>query len=888
MASHVNDSWLASDPMEEVAVPLPTLRVTRKRSHSAFSCEAPAEAKCQNQDQAQTRRAKDLQKEARRLSTRATRTLTKLNTQLNRQMQHDSFVRRELTSPSTFRAHDGRGDYVNNNSNTASTPRHQKKKRVRFSDPGPESQSMINEADDMNNSTGLTPSLSRASFEEGCEQMPFRKVRLLATSSHRVLRRASAPTPLIPAATIVTATIPSDTVLDPVFPLENERDENCSPMKFQFTPISDILDERAKRRIRRVGLSEEMTRIDRRKRTEKNKDTELAALKQELEEARKSQEALNEQKIVELESEIQKLRETISTPKLETPYHPMSHQMVDMMSVDESSFNDQTVLISSSPDLRACRPAGDQSRITTLSLDSDATTISMTTETGIQVCISNHAQEAELRSLSLELEAAKKEKRDLFHEWKIHLGSSNANGATMADTNSPPSPLRLSPPPSFMFQIVPTLQDAMKRAGDAITGLDMIKQELSNMGFSGKDAYESVTQLRQDFRAARLELERALPGETANASLGNGMTTLSALVNKVKTLVKTLRQEVDRHSGACKREKALRTQFDTCLLRCESSSLRIKDLEETIELSAEDMLHTRIRVQELEQEVKEKGIAVDRLNAALDKYHDEVRNLESVITTLEAENEAAKQSYQKRISDLENRAVTENQDRLTVETKVTEQERRISELQETLQLNKATISKLTVKAESLETERLELSDTITSQITIHDNETGLLNTRLAELTTALEFANSEIGKLRQRNIGLETRLSAENEALLRVARHVSTALTAECRSAKVRDANWKIQSDEIDTETEPMLPGSEPITPVSMASLSSSASSARFSNVQITRGKRRRRVRPDSGIGILTEEESDFDSYDNDNHSKNQDQVDEDHAINQMAVSSDF
>ena len=176
---------------------------------------------------------------------------------------------------------------------TATTPRHPRKK-VRFSDPGP--------------STGLTPALLRASFDESVGDSGA------STPSRRVRRRRSTP---LPRARRWYDTLSGETDADRVV---------------QFTPLRQILDPRTQRRIRRTGLSDEINHIEREKRdvvsyekTMQSLQRERDALRKELETARTRgdsdesstiQEEVSwmapEDRIEQLESETNRLREEVS------------------------------------------------------------------------------------------------------------------------------------------------------------------------------------------------------------------------------------------------------------------------------------------------------------------------------------------------------------------------------------------------------------------------------------------------------------------------------------------------------------------------------------------------------------------------------------------------
>ena len=122
------------------------------------------------------------------------------------------------------------------------------KKRVRFSDPGPDP------------STGLTPHLMRTSF------MPHdvgpSSPRLLATGT----RRRSLPVQL-------STSLPSPSLSPIPGPISGE---------IQFAPLRQVLDERLKRRLRRNNLSVEINHIDEEKKSKTKLKQELQSLKDEL------------------------------------------------------------------------------------------------------------------------------------------------------------------------------------------------------------------------------------------------------------------------------------------------------------------------------------------------------------------------------------------------------------------------------------------------------------------------------------------------------------------------------------------------------------------------------------------------------------------------------
>ena len=158
------------------------------------------------------------------------------------------------------------------------------KKRVRFSDPGPEPSTS-------SSSTGLTPRLKRTSF------MGFPTPRLPAAST----RRRSLPVQL-------WTSLPSPSLSPSPGPFSGE---------FQFAPLRQVLDDRLKRRLRRNNLSDEINDIDEEKKSRTKLKQEIKSLKEELAVARQPDkehrdgsdgEAASAKRCQELEEQLIELR----------------------------------------------------------------------------------------------------------------------------------------------------------------------------------------------------------------------------------------------------------------------------------------------------------------------------------------------------------------------------------------------------------------------------------------------------------------------------------------------------------------------------------------------------------------------------------------------------
>lgn len=166
------------------------------------------------------------------------------------------------------------------------------KKRVRFSDPGPEVTTTTF-------STGLTPHLRRTSFSPRLRASAPLISPLLAGSS----RRRSFPAQL-------SASLPSPSL-------------SPSPSAFsgeiQFEPLRQTLEPRLKRRLRRNHLSEEINDIEEERKSESKWRQEIQDLKNELVLAKEStdeehgqerqEESANSVRVRELEEQLEGMRE---------------------------------------------------------------------------------------------------------------------------------------------------------------------------------------------------------------------------------------------------------------------------------------------------------------------------------------------------------------------------------------------------------------------------------------------------------------------------------------------------------------------------------------------------------------------------------------------------
>lgn len=721
---------------------------------------------------------------------------------------------------------------------TPSTKR--SKKRVRFSDPG-----ISNPSTGLTTTTGLTPFVRRAS---------------LATPRRRISTPPQTP-------------------------------RHTKAQEVQFTPFRQVLDERCKRRIRRNGLSEEGNGYEADKKTQavlkrqlEAKDNELRKLREELEAAKTTkpgnvppvEEGASSQRIDELEAELAALRE--SSNAAANPEDDSADINWDHVNVHKASFVP-----------RPQSEGGDTIRI--WEDDDDALAVDLGTITEAQADL---GEDAALLAMALDLEAAKNEKRQLFQDVRHQLPASSANPSTSFEFADSPSCSQRdlntslaslpSPPKDFYRSLSATLKATTSRAEDAELALHKFEAELKTLGFEGSDSSAVVAEIAAQFRRARLELERAVPGETVTA-FENAMV-LPEIVARVKSLVRQLKDKEAELKAMRDQQKTLKGNFEHAILASDKSNRRVRELENAFETGAEEMLETRMKVQALEKEGVEKDKNISALITALEKYREDVTRLEQLVTQLEGEmvfkiqeaKDEAMSGTEQQISDLEAKVAAEERGRRAAETSAVERLAAIEELEtrmETAQRHATDVQlQLNALAASKEEEEFKLKKKLHERDEQAQAQLGALNARISNLGTALASANAEVEKLKLHKAKLEERVKKEvelgeraveviKEELMKSLGKVNETKNSYVRGAKIRVANSELR----DAEQEEGESGAEPMTPVSLVRFVDVEADEEHveGSVEVSRGKRRgrrsrakharRNKRSDSGIGMETSSE---------------------------------
>lgn len=577
-----------------------------------------------------------------------------------------------------------------------------RKKRVRFSDPGPAIAA----------ATGLTPFISRH----------------LSISTPSSNRRHSAPSRWNLA-----------------------QDDAPLSGTLQFAPLRQVLDGRVKRRIRRNRLSEEVNTIEWEKKQEKKaergeisrlqhalrqKDEELQYLREEQETASQlGGEALTptarvhdlEAQVAELKAELEK-REVSGqddpnwTMAARDPYD----EDASMQDYDNDFDDGMTEMIISTP-LRRSFPSPPATVPSTPSKGPVNHNI------GVQASIidpSKQILEEQLQTLQAELAELTKT-----------IEQSNTTQDRLSAKLAPfITPVDACPHESLDFALDSVLTHlALAQSSDLesthrFTALTTELHALfpTSSAPSGASAEEIIQALHSQFRAARLELEYLLPGEQPEGF--DNTALLSMLLARLRLLVDRVKRQDDHIDQYHEQELSLRSQL----------SARVDAMQGLQEkLSSGDVV-----IRTLEREVGDKDAGVRKLTSALESYRTEVSNLETLISRLDTEHNATVESAKQQLTDLH--AAAESRIQEEMNNAATIQAQSDERLQAEMQKNAAIQANAAQQAAQAAAES-ELHDSLIRELDARLSSAlsaaDTLRTELADLTTAHETSTLEASTL---------------------------------------------------------------------------------------------------------------------------------------------
>ena len=361
----------------------------------------------------------------------------------------------------------------------------------------------------------------------------------------------------------------------------------------------------------------------------------------------------------------------------------------------------------------------------------------------------------------------------------------------------------------------------------------------------------------ETFRSARISLEYLFPGEIA---LGLVPEDPKPLLDVMLDRMRTLKAQAFAAEGSLKsteiQETNLRNQFNAVLAQLDRARIYADDLSKRhsnekaradnaqarVQMLETSLQNTSSKATDMAKDIDEKERSIEKLQEALESYRAEVSKLETLITRTEGEQKTAtsqlRSEMDEAVADLGCHVAAETRGRREAEQEVQERNVRIKELNVRLQeLQNAVNEKQRVIRE---TEAVFAEERIG-----REREVGGLNVTIGQLSTDLSESRAKVAAAEEKQRVLIKELQEERDAGLRAVEAMQTELarcSEKAEAVKIAHVNDVQRRGAEVTEHKGLL------TPVSVT---------RFKDVEgyveIRRGKKGKR--PDSGIGVLEEDE---------------------------------
>ncbi|QKX53763.1 uncharacterized protein TRUGW13939_00843 [Talaromyces rugulosus] len=703
------------------------------------------------------------------------------------------------------------------------TPR-RSAKRVRVSDPGPST----TRAATQGNNTGLTPAISRTTINASdVNPEP-------ATPSRRRRRRGVGPRRSAPLARQGNNNI----LIDPVLPYSDNNGN--APVNIQFTPLRQRLENRMRRRLFRSGLSDHMNVLEHEDRDFKR---DIAQLKQELEE-----------------------RQAVQNIAAAQP------DQFDTMVVDDSIM-DEDILMSNSPILRLSHP--DEPSVQG---PIDTATYPVIIEEDVTREATPQEQTAfELQRVSADLEDGQQQKENFFKHWQ-RLQDTEIGTAICSTLPQVPET------PDELMHLGMTIMEFMfQQFYDAMKSLEETRIAISNMGFAGNNVEELLYNMHEAFFSAHRYLESLVPEGTLSDP-SNGKATLDDLLTRLKEVAEGFVKVQHDKQILTNDYNSITQQYNDTLRIVQQQTAQIEDLTRGVAATteqnqslAQDMLHNRMLVQRLENDIHRKDTALERFKTSLAKYHEENRRYQETIEHLEQTFNTGAEQYEMRIAELETQVIARQEDfrrryegQLTVTTRQQDDEQPQAEVHsleeqitETSEEQDEKLKSFQVQTEQLEKLSQALAETRELAARLERANESLASQIESQAQDFEELCSKYDAVIPEEHKGsiaetqriVETKFSnwsSEYQRLLPGEAHNAATPQSEPptpfwrgatdQGTNVLDTPGSVTSDDTDSGLPFPLPGSEATTP-SRRHL--------FSNIRVGRGKDHRNL--DSGIGLSSE-----------------------------------
>lgn len=409
-------------------------------------------------------------------------------------------------------------------------------------------------------------------------------------------------------------------------------------------PIRQTIDGRVQRRLRRNGMRDMMNKMDHeKKRLIQVSRAEIQRLKsevktrdQEIHELQNATVVMDTERIWDLEHQVEQLQRELDSREREQPaddtvYNwtmaardPFADDYMDLTADDDDHFGDGTVA-----QLQASTPSRARSSFPTPPATSPtmpSTPCSRVcfptprSHAGVQVTIADpEKQRLEDELASLQLEFSKL--TDTLDSYKaLHTRVAERLPAATGQTTTDSA--------ASLDEFEKRITGLMQAASDRSAALTALSASIVDIGFSGNDASDMIASITSGFRAARLELEYLTPGEITLPLTSHGAEVLDLLLTRLRDLAKKSKEDDDHIDEYHEIEQSLRKQLD--------SKVTVMNELRTSLAKAEKLVEQKTSlVQELE-------VSNNRFKGAVSSYVRDISELERLIERMEKSAAAEK------------------------------------------------------------------------------------------------------------------------------------------------------------------------------------------------------------------------------------------------------
>lgn len=385
---------------------------------------------------------------------------------------------------------------------------------------------------------------------------------------------------------------------------------------------------------------------------------------------------------------------------------------------------------------------------------------------------------------------------------------------------------------------------------------------------SFQETAEAATQVslpssrhKELFQSTRMSLEYLYPGEISlGLKIDDPEPVMNIMLDRLQASKAQVAAAATTASTAKTQEANMRRQFnlmvgqlDRARINAEALSRQLEDEKSRLYQAERKVQRTELsidqgseKIKSLEAGLDEKQRSIEKLKDALESYRVEVAKLEQLVNHMERDHSDTisklRVEMDEVVTNLECHVAAEVTGRRAAEQEAVVRAHRIKQLEQSEQELKGAASEKQRIIRDLENEIINAKER-------SEKEIGTMNVTIGRITSNLEEAHSALNILEGERQQLLAGLEREKEAGMQAIEAVQAEI-AECSEKaefiKVEHAKDMRDRGSAAAQHRGLL------TPVSTHKFKDAAVPGR---VLIKRGKGNGRRRPDSGIGVLEEDE---------------------------------